>query len=102
MLLYLKYHPLQLAENDGLPEHICTDCVAHAKTAYFFKQKCEESDKLLREGLQVGYVSHGCDQLLILDQTSGEVKEELELAEYSALQPQEVANEFVEMFGDGS
>lgn len=48
-------------------------------------------------------MSHGCDQLLILDQSSGEVKEELELDEYGTLhRSQEVANEFVEMFGDGS
>lgn len=95
-------HP-QLAENDGLPAQICASCVSQAKTAFFFKQKCEESDKILRESLQVGYVSNGCDQLLILDPSSNVVKEELELDELGGLHvPEEVANEFVEMFGDGS
>lgn len=37
-------------------------------------------------------MSHGCDQLLILDQSSNEVKAELELDEYGALH----------RFGDGS
>lgn len=78
--------------------------MCQAKTSFYFKQKCEQSDKLLRESLQVGYVSHECDdQLLILDQSRNEVKEELELDEFGALhRSQEVASEFVEMFGDGS
>lgn len=43
---------IQLNENDGLPAQICSGCTYEANNAYFFKQKCEESDKLLRSNLQ--------------------------------------------------
>lgn len=48
---------LQINENDGLPAKICSSCLYEANNACFFKIKCQESDKFLRNNLQqTGYV----------------------------------------------
>ncbi|XP_037040764.1 zinc finger protein 391-like isoform X2 [Bradysia coprophila] len=43
---------IQINENDGLPAQICSSCLYEANSACFFKIKCQESDKLLRNSLQ--------------------------------------------------
>lgn len=47
-----------------MPTQICTDCMFEANNAYFFKQKCEQSDKLLRNSLQtpVGFLATNVKQ----------------------------------------
>ncbi len=42
----------QINENDGLPAQICQPCLYEANNACFFRIKCQESDKLLRNSLQ--------------------------------------------------
>lgn len=42
----------KINENDGLPAQICSSCLFEANNASFFKIKCQESDKLLRNSLQ--------------------------------------------------
>lgn len=40
---------LQMMPGDGLPSHICCDCVAKLESAYKFKLQVEEADSVLRE-----------------------------------------------------
>ncbi|KAJ8983778.1 hypothetical protein NQ317_000338 [Molorchus minor] len=40
---------VQVMENDGLPSHVCLQCVHYITRAYYFKQLCERSENTLRE-----------------------------------------------------
>ncbi|XP_058821548.1 zinc finger protein 41 [Topomyia yanbarensis] len=42
---------VQIVENDGLPQHICTKCFADLETAYAFRTRCEDSDLKFRQRL---------------------------------------------------
>ncbi|XP_065092726.1 zinc finger and SCAN domain-containing protein 12-like [Ochlerotatus camptorhynchus] len=44
---------VQVSENDGLPQHICTKCFADLEIAYAFRKRCEENDAKLRIPLNV-------------------------------------------------
>lgn len=39
----------QIKSNDGLPQHVCTECVSELRIAFVYKKKCEESDIKLRD-----------------------------------------------------
>nr|CAI5868700.1 unnamed protein product [Callosobruchus analis] len=43
---------VQVMEGDGLPQHICTQCLLSLNKAYTFKNLCEKSDMTLRNYLQ--------------------------------------------------
>jgi KRAB domain-containing zinc finger protein len=40
---------VQVKAEDGLPSLICSTCTDHLKTAYVFKQQCQQTDVCLRE-----------------------------------------------------
>ncbi|KAJ8921028.1 hypothetical protein NQ315_015824 [Exocentrus adspersus] len=40
---------VQVMENDGLPSHVCLQCVHYITRAFSFKQLCERSENTLRE-----------------------------------------------------
>lgn len=56
---------MQIDENDGLPAQICSSCLYEANSACFFKIKCQESDKFLRNNLpQNGYDDVKTEEIL--------------------------------------
>ncbi|XP_044732254.1 zinc finger protein 658B-like [Chrysoperla carnea] len=40
---------LNIESGDGLPESICMECINYLSTTFSFKQRCERSDKKLKE-----------------------------------------------------
>lgn len=42
---------IQIIQNDGMPQKICTLCVHQANSAHYFILKCKESDQKLRGNL---------------------------------------------------
>lgn len=42
----------QFADDDGLPDRLCKDCVSHLSRAFAFVQLCIESDDALRSRIQ--------------------------------------------------
>lgn len=44
---------VQVSENDGLPQHICTHCLVDLQTAYDFRKRCEDTDAKLRSNSSV-------------------------------------------------
>ncbi|XP_077284747.1 uncharacterized protein LOC143910231 isoform X2 [Arctopsyche grandis] len=44
---------VQIQINDGMPSHICNNCIYRLGVAYHFKQQCESSDLRLRQYLGV-------------------------------------------------
>lgn len=39
----------QVKSSDGLPQHVCRECVSELRTAFAYKKRCEDSDYKLRE-----------------------------------------------------
>ncbi|XP_050293784.1 zinc finger protein 260-like [Anthonomus grandis grandis] len=49
--MIMSFTSVQIIQGDGLPTHICTQCLRDVNKAYVFKQKCEKSDTTLRNYL---------------------------------------------------
>lgn len=39
----------QIDENDNLPQFICSDCIALAKSAFLFKEQCQRSEVAFKQ-----------------------------------------------------
>lgn len=61
---------LNITQEDGLPDHICTNCESELAIAHNFIDKCLDADKRLREGSSI--------QILTEDKLNINIKDEYE------------------------
>ncbi|XP_052737315.1 uncharacterized protein LOC112045665 [Bicyclus anynana] len=47
--MVMSFANVQIHENDGLSDRVCTSCIENLSTAYLFKLQCERIDSLLRK-----------------------------------------------------